>query len=124
MTVLTGIFSDPNFKHFRRNCFWNEAAKIGVVLATQNSKYPDFAMNEPDFTRLVAAKDDGRANEAWVVFVRDEDGGHKRTYRGARPATELRDQIKTMGLEPRDGQFGQFFVLPGVLRPDSDDDPF
>ena len=62
-----------------------------------------------------------RQKKAYPVY----DDGYKRTYRGAKPATELRDQIKAMGLEPRESQkFGDFYVLPAVFRPDSDDDPF
>jgi hypothetical protein len=124
MTDLTGIFTDPNFELFERNCYFNEAAKIGVVVASRNSNYPDFALNEPAFTRLLAALENGRANEAWVVFARDDDG-YKRTFRGAKPATELRDQIKAIGLEPRESKkFGDFYVLPRTLGPDDGDAPF
>jgi hypothetical protein len=124
MDALTGIFSDPNFELFERNCYWNEAAKIGVVVATQNSRYPEFALNAKPFTRLLAAKDAGRANEAWVVYARDDDD-YKRTFRGARPATELRDKIKAIGLEPRKSEkFGDFYVLPRDLGPDDGDLPF
>ena len=50
MDALTGIFSDPTFTEFRCNCFRGEVAgrKIGVVLATQNRKYVNFALNEDE----------------------------------------------------------------------------
>jgi hypothetical protein len=125
MDMLARIFTDPNFKLFEMNCYWNEAAKIGVVVASQNSKFPNYALNEPAFTRLLSALEDGHANEAWVVFARDEDGpNRKRTYRGAKPATELREQIKEIGLEPVKGKFGWFYILPQDLGPDEGERPF
>jgi hypothetical protein len=124
MTVLTGIFSDPAFSEFRRNCFRGEVAeqKIGVLLATQNPTYLNFAMNALEFTRLIKADLDRRVDEAWVVFAHVD--GQKRTFKGQRNAAELREQIRSMGLEPRSGRYGPFYVLPAALAPGSDDEPF
>jgi hypothetical protein len=122
--VLAGIFSDPAFTEFRPNCFRGEAVeqKIGVVLATQNPTYVKFALNKADLTRLIEAKDAGRVAEAWVVFAQVD--GHKRTFKGAMPAEELREQIQKYGLEPKDGRHGPFYVLPPAFAPVSDDAPF
>ena len=124
MIVLTDIFSDPAFTEIRHYCFYGEVAgrKIGAILATQNPTYVNFALNEADLTRLIEAKDAGRVNEAWVVFAHVD--GQKRTFKGARPAREQREQIKSMGLESRPGRYGPFFVLPAVLAPVSVDAPF
>ena len=101
--VLAGIFSDPRFTEFRRNCFRGEVngQKIGVVLATQNPTYTNFALNDGDFTRLLEAGDAGRVDEPWVVFARVN--GANRTFRSATRARELREEIQRYGLEARPG---------------------
>ena len=122
--VLAGIFSDPRFTEFRRNCFRGEVngQKIGVVLATQNPTYTNFALNDGDFTRLLEAGDAGRVDEPWVVFARVN--GANRTFRSATRARELREEIQRYGLEARPGRFGPFIVLPAGLAPPDDDAPF
>ena len=122
--VLAGIFSDPRFTEFRRNCFRGEVngQKIGVVLATQNPTYTNFALNDGDFTRLLEAGDAGRVDEPWVVFARVN--GANRTVRSATRARELREEIQRYGLEARPGRFGPFIVLPAGLAPPDDDAPF
>jgi len=122
--VLAGIFSDPRFTEFRRNCFRGEVngQKIGAVLATQNPTYTNFALNDGDFTRLLEAGDAGRVDEPWVVFARVN--GANRTFRSATRARELREEIQRYGLEARPGRFGPFIVLPAGLAPPDDDAPF
>ena len=122
--VLAGIFSDPSFNEFRRNCFNGKAngKTIGAVLATQNSTYLNFALNDGDFTRLLEAEDAGRVDEAWVVFARVDL--NKRAFKGAISARELREQIQKYGLEARPGRYGPFIVLPANLAPPDDNAPF
>jgi len=122
--VLANIFGDSRLIEFRRNCFRGEVngQKIGVVLATQNPTYTNFALNDGDFTRLLEAGDAGRVDEPWVVFARVNGG--KRAFRSAMRAGELREQIQNYGLETRPGRFGPVIVLPAGLAPPDDDAPF
>jgi hypothetical protein len=122
--LLAGVFSGPGFNEFRRYCFNGKANEktIGVVLATQNSTYLNFALNEGDFTRLLEAEDGGRVDEAWVVFARVDV--NKRAFKSAIPARELRELIQRCGLEARPGRYGPFIVLPAGLAPPDDNAPF
>jgi hypothetical protein len=67
--LLADIFRDPRFREIRKNCWFGsiDGARIGVVLATRNPEYNNFAVNKPELERLLAAKRDGKIDEAHVV---------------------------------------------------------
>jgi hypothetical protein len=41
--------------------------RVGIILATFNPKYGEYALNQPDFYLLLAAKREGRIDAAIVV---------------------------------------------------------
>jgi hypothetical protein len=114
----------PRFRRVGRNRYFAEidGRKIGVVLATQNPTYDDLALNKSDLDRVVAAKRDGKLDDALVVAARID-------HRGAQTFFDQIDgellQEKLASELPRDGKFGEFYVLPPTIGfPARDDEPF
>jgi hypothetical protein len=123
--ILANIFTDPRWRELSG---WRmfadiDGVKVGVVLATKSPKFDCFALNWDSIDRLLVGKHSGKLDVAYVVWPRD-NGRNARTYCGCVEAELLLEKLK--GLRPRDGQFGQFWVLPldfaagGIL----DDEPF
>jgi hypothetical protein len=121
---LANIFTDSRFRQIRRNCLVGDVdgATVGVVLATRNPDYDNFALNKPDAERLLDGKRKGRVDQAYIVAA--HISGVKRTYSGSMPAEEVWHKIEVSGLQPRTGRFGEFFVLPPGFIPDDEDAPF
>jgi hypothetical protein len=94
--------------------------KIGVMTATLNSGYLEYALNLNAERRLLAAKAKGKIGEAYTVLVRT-GSGQGITYCGHRDAEELYRQYEPLGLQRRSGRLGDFITLPAHLT-ESDDD--
>jgi hypothetical protein len=120
---LADIFRDPRFAEIRRNCLYGviDGVKIGVVIATRNPDYNNNALNRPELERLLAAKRNGKIDEAHVVAA--DVNGTERTYCGAMSAEEVQQKIDAFWLRPRAGRFGEFYTLPLGFIP-VEDTPF
>ena len=119
--VLGKIFTDHRFKEFSIYQFYGEidgGLKVGVVLATQNQGFLNPALNKEMVGRLRDAKVAGKVDYGFVVQA--EVNGSKRVYRGHRDVEEVCQQIEMLGLQPRAGKMGEFFVLvPGIIPIDA-----
>ncbi len=112
--ALKDMFTDNRFQRIGRNRYWAEVdgRKIGVVLATKNARYDDHALNKADLDRVLAAKREGRLDDAFVVAAKTNGSG----------IPIFSDQIdaetlasKLAGELPMVGRFGEFFVIPAGL---------
>jgi hypothetical protein len=123
MTDLANIFTDSRFREVRWNCWFGVAdgVKVGAVIATRNPEYNNHALNRPEFENLLAAKRDGKVDEAHVVAAKVN--GTERTYCGSMPAEEAQQKIEALWVRPRPGRHGDFYALPIGFIPD-DDMPF
>jgi hypothetical protein len=120
---LSGMFSDPRFtRHWPRKYSAEiDGTRIGIVLATINPSFNNPALNKIEFDRLLAAKRDGKIDEAVVVFART-NGNATPTYCGDMDAEDLEALLR--GFTPRSGRFGEFYVLPDHVLPTLIDAPF
>jgi hypothetical protein len=114
--LLRGMFTDRRFKRLGRWLWFGEIddVKIGVVTATLSPGFFEHALNKETEERVLAARSNGRADEGYVVFA-DSNGFFHFEYTGHRDAVELHRKIVEMGLQPRMGRFGEFYVLPSIL---------
>ena len=121
---LGRIFIDGLLERISRYRYFGEidGAKIGVVLATKNQRFDNWALNKPDFDRVIAGKRDGRINEAYVVAAKVNGVGIP-LYCDQIEAEEL---LRKLANEvPRVGSFGEFYVITlTVWAPSCVDDPF
>src|SRR5262245_36639078 len=77
-----------------------DGVKIGVLTATVNSGYLEYALNLGAEERLLKAKAKGKIDEAYTVLVR-MGGGQGVTYCGHREAEEFHRQWQALGLQQR-----------------------
>jgi hypothetical protein len=82
--------------------------RVGIVLATFNVKFGEYALNQPDFYLLLAAKREGRIDVAFVVETKDWNYGDER------PAEEVLEIVKD--LPTKTGPLGQFWHLPSFTK--------
>jgi hypothetical protein len=122
-TALAAIFTDQRFAEIRRNCWFGviDDVRVGVVVATRNPEYSNHALNKPELETLLAAKRDGKVDEAHVVAA--NVNGTKRTYCGSMSAEEVQQKIEAFWLQPRPGRYGEFYTLPLGFIP-VEDSPF
>ena len=113
---LSAIFTSPEFQQVNPTRFKGklDGVKVGVVIATLNSSYNNYAINETDLVGAIKAKHDGKINEAYVVYARRVDG--TRVYVDAVPAEDLHEKLKNVA--PIVGRFGKFWALPGTTTGD------
>jgi hypothetical protein len=97
-----------------------DGVKIGVVEATLNSGYMEYALNLGAEERLLKAKAKGKIDEAYVVLVRT-DPFRGSTYCGHRDAEEFHRQWQSLGLQARTGKLGAFVTLPSNLTKSDED---
>src|SRR5262249_13865449 len=116
--TIRNIFADGVFKEFHRYRLYGEVngARIGVVLATRTPRFSTFALNKFDFDRLIAAKQDGRLDSAFVVMAAIDASG-ARTYCEHHAAEHFNATV-VANRPLHHGQFGDFYALP------SDEEPF
>jgi hypothetical protein len=118
---LSHIFDNGSkFDEFKRYRMQGQidGRNVGVVLATKNKGYDTFALNCADLERLTAAKNNGKVDEAYVVFAKVIDF-NTRVYCGQ---WTLEETQQKMGLlQPRGGRFGEFLVIPPGVAPEEDD---
>jgi hypothetical protein len=110
-SILSGMFTDPRFRKFDKWCWYGEVEgkKVGVVLATINPGYDNFALNKNDTDRLLAAKRDGQLDEAFLVGA-SVDASNTPTYCDSKDAeTFYEEELKK--LRPRPGRYGEFWML-------------
>jgi hypothetical protein len=118
--VLAGIFTDDRFQQYGP-CRWYgevDITRVGIVLATYNARYRNYGLNKGDYDRLLDAKRSGKLDEAFVVMAA-RDGNGARVYRDSADAEVLKAMVLA-DIQPRDGEFGPFYALPGH----PDDEPF
>jgi hypothetical protein len=84
------------------------------VVATLNPGFFEYALNKSSEERVLAALADGRADEGHVVFA-ESNGFFQFEYRNHVDAAELHQKIVAMGIQPRNGRFGEFYQLPAIL---------
>jgi hypothetical protein len=120
--LLRNIFTDPCFIRISRYLKFIaiDGAKIGVVIATLNPRFFEYALNKGEEERLLTSKRNGKVSEAYTVFAR-VDELYQHTFSGYRDAEELHQQILAMGLRPRNGIHGEFYTLPSILTMSDDD---
>jgi hypothetical protein len=123
--VLRDVFNDKRFVEVRRNCLQGvvDGVKVGVVLATMTPPYTTFALNKPDFERLIGSKHAGKVDRAFVVAARGS-GPTSRTYCSWREAEELSAQLREYGVTSREGRYGEFYTLPPTFFPPDENDWF
>jgi hypothetical protein len=113
MVDLSNImFGDGRFERKDLRKYFGEidGKKIGVVLATKNSGYPDCALNRIELEGLLRAKQEGRLDEVYVVAV--SNGRFLEQIEAGELAAKLTNEM------PRTGRFGDFYVLhPGIGFP-------
>jgi len=97
-----------------------DGVKIGVVEATLNRGYVEYALNLAAEERLLKAKRKGKIDEAYTVLVRT-DPSKGSTYCGHRDTEELNRQYQPLGLQVRSGRLGPFITLPAHLTASDDD---
>jgi hypothetical protein len=90
------------------------AIVTGVILATKNSGFSDYAINKPEFMRLLAALDSGKLGAA---YVQTSSFGSRIEDEEIVEARWLYERIKD--LPTRTGKLGEFWSLPSL----SGDDP-
>ena len=120
---LSGMFADDRFtRHGRfRYSATIDGTKIGVVLATKNQGFDNFAINKADLDRLIAATGDGRLDAAFVVAAKVN--GSSMDFVDQIAAAVLADQLRSE--TPRVGRYGEFYLLPSRLAfPAPADEPF
>ena len=106
------LFSNNNYagfqQHDRRKYSGTiDGRKYGILLATKSDGFDTFALNKQELDDLLAAKRDGRIDEAKVVAAQNGIGGL--LYSGEVDAEFLMSQFR--GIEPRNGRFGPFYAL-------------
>jgi hypothetical protein len=123
--VLCDIFNDKRFVEVRRNCFQGviDGVKVGVVLATLSLPYTTFALNKPDFDRLIGSKHAGKVDRAFVVAARGSSSAN-RVFCSWMEAEELAAKLQEYGVTPRAGRFGEFYTLPPTFFPPDENDWF
>jgi hypothetical protein len=112
MARFEDIFTHPTkYKQhgLRMYSVENDSQITGIVLATRGYSFDTFALNKPEFDRLLAAKRDGRIADAIVVGAVQKGGNNPFTYCGEMDAGQLETQLT--GVEPRTGRFGAFYTL-------------
>jgi hypothetical protein len=104
--ALAGMQTDSRFRRFKKFRYYGEVdgAKIGAVIANKGSTYNNYALNCGDVEDLLAAKRDGKVDFAFIVAVAD---GAYVTHRAA----ETYYTGLLVNLQPRSGQFGNFWTL-------------
>jgi len=114
--LLSGMFTDRRFKRLGQWLWFGviDDVKIGVVTATLNPGYYEHALNKSSEERVLAALTSGRADEGYTVFA-ESNSSFQFEYRGHADARELHQKIVAMGIQPRNGRFGEFYQLPSVL---------
>jgi hypothetical protein len=117
--LLRNMFTDPRFVQIAAFLWLGtiDGVKIGVLIATLNSGYLEYALNLAQEQRLLKAKAKGKIAEAYTAFIRMNGW----RYCGHREAEEFHRQWTQMGLQQRDGKLGSFVTLPSSLT-ESDDD--
>jgi hypothetical protein len=115
------MFSDPKFHRSDAGKFlWYgttaDGARVGVIIATYNDKFNSYALNKPEFDRLLAAEEAGKVDETWVV---DCLVNGPLTFVGERRASEVRAIVEHMST--RTGGLGEFWSRGSFT---SDFDPF
>jgi len=103
--VLARIQTDSQFRQFKKFLYYGEVGgtRVGAVIANKNLQYTSYALNKGDFDRLLAAKQSGRVDLAFVVAV--ANGAYVTHHDAEEYAELLRD------LTPRSGRFGEFWTL-------------
>jgi hypothetical protein len=91
------------------------------VLATFNASFHTFAPNKIEFDGLLAAKRDGRLDDAFVVAAKTNGGGLP-TYCHEIDAAQMENLLQ--GYAPRSGRFGDFYTLSDHVFPALADAPF
>src|SRR5262249_12758526 len=123
--VLRDVFNDKRFTEVRRNCLQGtvDGVKVGIVLATMSPPYITFALNKPDFERLIDSKHDGKVDRSFVVAARGSSPAN-RTFCSWMEAEELAAHLRAYGIAPRDGRYGEFYIVPPTLFPPDENDWF
>jgi hypothetical protein len=103
------MFADPRpWKQFGKYIYHNKVEKIGVTLATRAPNHPGHAQHKGELLRMLAAKRDGKINEAYVVAAR-LNGSSPPTYVCADDAEVV--YAKLANRPTLEGKHGSFWVL-------------
>jgi hypothetical protein len=103
--VLGSMFTDRRFRQFKKFCWYGKVggARVGVVIANRGTQYANYALNKGHFDHLLAAKQSGKLDHAFIVAAAN---GTYITHHDAEKYVGL-----LADLQPRSGQFGEFWTL-------------
>jgi hypothetical protein len=124
--TIANIFDDPSCHQIDTRLFFREVDVVdggkrqGVVLATWNETYGNFALNCGEMERLLTGKRDGKLDEAYVVAAQKNSTG-RYEHLSHVLAEELSARLSSKPTVT--GKFGSFWSLkPSELN--IDDMPF
>ena len=117
--ILKNIFTDPQWKQIGRRLWYAEidGKKYGVVAATWNPQFGNYALNCGEMNRTVEAEHRNKIDEAFVVAAMTNGSGLLK-YRGAVEAEKLLPRLAEKPV--RDGKFGKFWTLEPFDLEDED----
>jgi hypothetical protein len=127
-SVLAGMFTDPRFREFRPYRWYGEidGIKVGVVAATRKAGFDTHALNKSDLELLIAAKREGKVDQAFVVAA-NIDGFNNLAFVDFADAENLFATL-LQRLRPRIGARGEFWILTPTMiatgSTDPNDEPF
>jgi hypothetical protein len=118
------MLSDPSWQRYGHNLYFKEVdgQKVGVVCATLNHPFSQYALNKAEFERPLKAVGAGKIDAAWVVAARSNDTGQYE-YMGAVEAGHLWETV-LKNRPARDGRYGGFWILERFDLVNDDDAPF
>ena len=84
-----------------------EGTAVGVVLATYNANFANYALNRDELERLLKGKASGTIREAYVVMAKLQ--GQTRIVIGIADAEKLYAKLKNVAT--RSGPYGEFWAM-------------
>ena len=108
--ILKNIFGDRRWQRIGQRLYYAEIddKKYGVVLATWNPNFCNYALNCGEMQRVEEAKRAGKIDEAHVVAAM-KNGTGRLEVRGRIEAEKLRPRLAEKPV--RRGTFGDFWTL-------------
>ena len=116
---LRNIFSDPRLHQIGQRLWYGEidGKKYGVVLATWNENFGNYALNCGEYNRTIEARHRNKIDEDFVVAAM-KNGAGLLEYRGAVEAEKLQPRLAEKPI--RKGRYGDFWTLEPFDLEDED----